>query len=192
MSVEVIAISRASMVVCPRDPECLENHYTVDVSYYRQDRLKPGCYVVGKGGRSFGFPAGTNLGYRDWRRDLSVLVLGAPPELVWDRHRKYRGKPFVELIRFVGGMGSAIGSMTSAKLHDDFRQFASMARRHYLAPHAATEASTSKVESEGMGKEQPESPILPGVNDLTWMWEVYRDFRKAFKLASNGGFVLFC
>jgi len=192
MSVKVIAISRANMVVCQGDPECLENYYTVDASYYRQDRLKPGCYVAGKGGRSFGFPAGTNLGYRDWRRHLSVLALGVPPELVWDHPRKYRGKLFAELIGFVGGMGSAIGSITSAKLHDDFRQFASMARRHYLAPQAATEASTSTVESEGMGKEQPESPILTGVNDLTWMWEVYRDFRKAFKLASNGGFVLFC
>jgi hypothetical protein len=25
-----------------------------------------------------------------------------------------------------------------------------------------------------------------------WMWEVYRDFRRALKLASDGGFILFC
>ena len=60
----------------------------------------------------------------------------------------------------LGVVGQTIGARTSAKLHADFAGFAAKARRHFLkAP------------------------------DLAWMWEVYRDFRKAFKLGSDGGFV---
>jgi len=50
----------------------------------------------------------------------------------------------------------------SAKLHGDFVAFARKARKHFTQ-----------------------------TEELAWMWDVYRDFRKAFKIASDGGFVCY-
>ena len=32
---------------------------------------------------------------------------------------------------------------------------------------------------------------FPQTEEIAWMWDVYRDFRKAFKIASDGGFVCY-
>ena len=132
MGVDIEAISRAKYVACRGDEECDEKHYGVGSYPKRRDGLKPGCYVVGKGGRSMGFGAGTYVGYNDWKRQLSRMALGVEPEEVWDAPRRFRGKPFVELIDFPDGVGPIIGPKTSAKLYADFVAFASKARKHYL------------------------------------------------------------
>jgi hypothetical protein len=56
-----------------------------------------------------------------------------------------------------GAIGSAIGSITSAKLHEDFVRYASAARRYYLAPQptpntASTSISPSRKRN-GRGRE---------------------------------------
>jgi hypothetical protein len=59
-----------------------------------------------------------------------------------------------------------MGAGTSAKLHADFAAYARTAKKYF--------ARTNRV----TGKKLP-----------AWMWETYREFRKLFKLASDGGFV---
>jgi hypothetical protein len=58
--------------------------------------------------------------------------------------------------------GQTIGPKMSAKLHGDFVAFELKARKH-----------------------------LTQTKELTWMWDVYRNFRKAFKIASDDGFVCY-
>ena len=41
--------------------------------------------------------------------------------------------------------------------------------------------------SNAIGGEQPDG----GLEDISWMWDVYRSFRRAFLLGSDGGLVRF-
>jgi len=116
----------------------------------------------------------------------------------------------VELIDFPDGVGPVIGPKTSAKLHGDFVAFATKARKHYANP---TPLESPRPPTPTTGKERVKnsnenqagldapkslaqalggSLATSGSDDLGWMQEVYDDFRSAFKLASTGGFVLFC
>jgi hypothetical protein len=96
-------------------------------------------------------------------RELCRLVLGLEWEEVCRHPRRYRAKPFVELLDFsYTSEGQTIGPRTSAKLHADFVGFAANARKHY--------------------RKHP---------DLVWMWQVYKHFRRAFRLAANSGFVCY-
>ena len=95
-----------------------------------RDGVKTGCYVPGRGGREssldFNYAA-----YDGWIRRLSLMALGVEPGEVWNHPRRFRGKPFVELITFPDTGGGAIGPITSAKLYGDFVAFAAKARRYY-------------------------------------------------------------
>ncbi len=209
MGVDVVAISKARAVACQGDEACDETHYGFGSYPKRNDGLKTGCYVVGKGGRSFGFRAGSAAGYNHWRRELSLLAVGVEPEEVWEHPRKFQGQPFVELIDFPDGVGPSIGPKTSAKLHADFVYFASKAKRHFLSPpqrKASTEQPTQAkqkprkhVQRAGLSAVEEFAEAIGGMVadaeepvDISWMWEVYRDFRRAFKLASGNGFLSFC
>jgi len=225
MGVDIIAISKAKLVTCRGGEECDDSHYGVGSPPSRRDGLKPGCYVVGKGGRSMGFRAGSYAGYSDWKRQLSLLALEVEPEVVWEHPRRFRGKPFVGLIDFPDVVGPIIGPKTSAKLYADFVALASRARRHYLTRPAGRASSSAHTElppidivtsgsarrpgsparakrhinQAGLSAAEEVAGALGGTmmgagegEDMAWMWEVYRDFRRAFKLASDGGFVAFC
>jgi hypothetical protein len=223
MGVDIIAISKAKLVACRGDEECDDSHYVVGSSPSRRDGLKPGCYIVGKGGGSMGFRAGSYAGYSGWKRQLSLLALGLTPEEVWEQPRRFRGKPFVELIDLPDVVGPIIGSKTSAKLYTDFAAFASRARRHYVTRAADTTSSAranslpTDIVAGGPARRHPSARrvkrhinqaglsaaeelvgalggTLVGAGegeDMGWMWEVYRNFRRAFKLASDSGFVAF-
>ena len=112
--------------------------------------------------------------------------------------------PFVELIDFPDGVGPTIGPTTSAKLYDDFLAFSAKAKKHFLAPSAEappkqTKRSRAKPNcnragasaAEGLAKSLGENITNRETDDRSWMWKVYRDFRRAFKLARDGGFVTF-
>jgi hypothetical protein len=128
---------------------------------------------------------------------------------IWAHPRRYRGKPFVELISMPDTFdGTAIGPLTSGKLHGDFAAFASRARQHYSQPAIRRPAGKSAEKRPGndnrsikryglasaRGLAQSLEADVCGCDeggDFKWMWQVYRDFRKAFQLAKNGGFVSF-
>ena len=206
MGLDVVAISKATRVACRGGEECDETHYGVGSYRKRRDGVKPGCYIVGNGGRSRFVTYVPYAGYSAWRRQLSLLSLGVEPEEVWEHPRRFRGKPFAELIDFPDGAGPIIGPKTSAKLYADFVAFASKAKRHYQTPSIQMPAQGSKrltaksrrhVNRAGLSSAEEVVKALGGVmqvpeeEDRTWMWEIYLGFRRGFKLASDDGFVAF-
>jgi hypothetical protein len=163
MALSIRAISKATLVNCGGvNNEAGEpcDHEEVGPMSRRQDGLKPGCYLPGMGGRTFSF----EIGYKEygaWMLQICRDALGAEWEEVCKHPRRYRGQPFLELIDIPYlSDGQTLGPRTSAKLHADVIGFAARARNHFLRPP-----------------------------DRAWMWEVYRDFRKAFKLGADAGFV---
>ena len=209
MGLDIVAVSKAVPIECKGGDACDETHFTVGYYAKRRDRLKPGCYIKGKGGQEFWFRAGSCSGYSDWKIDLCLLALGVSPEEVWQNPRRFRRKPFVELIDFPDGVSPVIGPETSAKLHNDFVSFAAKAKRHYRTAtplelpslptgtkkkkankyhenQAGLHAAKNLARALGMSLTTYES------HGLAWMQEVYSNFRRAFKVASDGGFVVFC
>ena len=147
------------------------------------------------------------MAYNAWRRHLSLLSLAVEPETVWEHPRRFRGKPFAELIDFPDASGTIIGPKTSAKLYADFLAFSSEAKKYYQTPASQMSAqeptppkATSKRSIErarGLSVVAEIAAAVGGVartpesEDLTWMWKLYLGFRRGFKLASDAGFVAF-
>jgi hypothetical protein len=114
----------------------------------------------------------------------------------------------VELIDFPDGVGPCIGPITSKKLYGDFTAFARKAKAHYANPTPPSPPSKpiskkakgkeGHINQAGLDSARSLAKALGGTtataasDELGWMREVYDDFRIAFKLASNGGFVVFC
>ncbi len=209
MGLDIVSISRARRVACRGGEECTDSHLEVSSYQNRKDGLKSGCYVKGKGGRSFGFRACSYFGYYLFRQELSLFFLGVMPQDIWDHPRRFHGNPFVELIDFPDSVGPVVGPKTSAKLASDFDQFASKFRKHILYPPESGETPTDSTFLARMKRNREKcagflnetklaralggTPLNPEeLIDFDWMWSVYRGFRRAFKLARDRGFVRFC
>ena len=166
MSLCIRVVSKAKFVDCSgyvdeEEGECCD-HKRIESFPLGQEGLKTGCYVSGKGGRSFYFEIGYS-DYAQWFDELYRMLYGIDTDGVCKKFRRHRGKPFIEFVDVLSASdGQAIGPKMSAKLHCDFVAFASKARKHFTQ-----------------------------TEELAWMWDVYRDFRKAFKIASGGGFVCY-
>lgn len=163
MSLSIRAIGKAKHIDCDGygadETECCTHDEALEFPLGRE-QLKAGCYVPGKGGKSFSFEI-SHPGYALWIRELYQMVYGLDLDAVYVKFRRHRGKPFIELLDMRSTSdGQAIGPKMAAKLHGDFVAFASKARKHFVRD-----------------KEMP------------WMWDVYRDFRRVLKIASDGGFV---
>lgn len=116
-----------------------------------------------KDGEHHAFRAGSYSGYNEWRNDLSRLMLGVPANVVWGGGA-YAGKPFYELIDFSDCEG-IIGPVVAAKLARDF--------------------------AEHQGKADAYQDQEGGETYSDYWREKYADWRKAFELAADGGFVYF-
>jgi hypothetical protein len=166
MSLCIRVASKAKFVYCSgyvdeEEGECC-NHKRIESFPLGQEGLKTGCYVPGKGGRSFYFEISYS-DYAQWFNELYRMLYGVDLEGVCGQFRRYRSKPFIEFVDVpCSSDGQTIGPKMSAKLHGDFVTFAHKARKHFTQ-----------------------------TEELTWMWDVYRDFRKTFKIASDGGFVCY-
>lgn len=168
MGLSIRALSKATHVVCdgnavPGDSDGDAcDHETAQSFPLGREGLKCGCYVHGKGGREFSFELNCG-GYARWFDELYLLLYEVDANGVDRLFRRHRGKPFVEFVDVpCTSDGQTIGPKMCAKLHGDFVAFAVKARKH-----------------------------LTRSEDLAWMWEVYRDFRKAFKIGSEGGLVCY-
>ena len=167
MGLSIRAISRARFVECDgwADEEAGEScDHDAQVGSFplRREGLKPGCYVPGKGGRSFSFEIGYS-DYARWFDELYGMLYEVDANSVYRDVRRYRSKPFVEFVDVPSSSdGPTIGPKMAVKLHADFAAFARKAKRHFTQ-----------------------------TEDRAWMWEIYKDFRKAFKIASDGGFVCY-
>jgi hypothetical protein len=180
MGFDIIAVSKAERIRCSGGDECDDTHWPVGRSIKHRNGLKSGCYITGSGGKDIGFCL-SYTAYGDWANELSMLALGVPRDEVLRHRRRYRGKPFVELIDFPDADNAAIGPKTAGKLHADFVTFAAKAKKHFVRRRAALGTLDRK-------RHRNDSTDT----DIDWMWDVYRDFRSAFKLARNDGFVTFC
>lgn len=109
------------------------------------------------------FRAGSYGGYNYWRKMLAEMV-GKTPEQIWEKPEEHKGTPFFELINFSDCEGF-IGPKTSAKLYQDF------------VDHDEQADEFSKT----MGEEG------------AWSFkDKYDNWKEAFKVASEGGAVIFC
>ena len=213
VGIGITGMSKAKRVACSGEyiegeyDVCLETHFTIDPLSRRRGGVKPGCYMVDRGGRTFDLEFGY-AAYDGWIRRLSLLALGVEPEEVWQHRRRFRGKPFVELITFPDAGGGAIGPVASAKLYGDFVAFAPRATRYYAmsAPDVFNPPLTSKplVKDKahrnriGLSEVVELTETLGGGEfawsegeNLDWMRDSYRDFRRAFRLAKDDGLVVF-
>jgi hypothetical protein len=160
MALSIRAISKATAVECDGGEDCPDEHFEIGYFPLEAEGLQPGCHVAGKGGRSFSFEIGYSH-YARWFDELYRLVFGVDANEVCKDFDRYRGRPFVEFVAIPSTSdGPTIGPITSAKLHADFVAWAAKARKHFTQDE-----------------------------ERAWMWDVYRDFRKLFKIASDGGFV---
>jgi hypothetical protein len=132
----------------------------------RLDDRKPGVYKEERGSRRFGFRAGSYTGYGEWRELLCQYVHEVKIEEVWEHTKKWAGKPFIELIDFPDNEGT-IGPETSAKLAKDFADW-----------------------DERLKEKSGKAPA-GGFDQGNWWHMRYKDWRKAFELAADGGFVTF-
>ena len=213
MGIGITGISKAALLPCTggeeNDPECAEEHITVDTPGRGKgkDAVKPGCYVPGRGGREYSLEF-NYAAYDGWIRRLSLMALGVEPREAWNHSRRFRGKPFVELIAFPDTGGGAIGPITSAKLYGDFVAFAPGAKRYFATStpnvftppqfDARTGKDTAQRKRMGLSAVVELTQSLFGSEfewdegkNLDWMWESYREFQRALRLVRNAGIVVF-
>jgi hypothetical protein len=127
--------------------------------------MSPGTYYESAETREYDFRAGSYSGYGAYRRMLSECFLGASPEEVWRNQSIYRGQPFYEQVNFSDCEGF-IGPEFSAKLAEDYEEGRDQ-WYEYL-------------------KESGEAP-----SEIEYYMARYDNWTKAFKVASEGGFVWF-
>ncbi len=214
MGIGITGLSKAKLVPCTGAyddddgyDECAEKHTTVDPPGRGKgkDAVKEGCYVPGPGGRECSLDF-SYIAYDGWIRRLSLMALGVEPREVWAHPRRYRGNPLVELITFPDAGGGVIGPITAARLYEDFVAFAPRARRYFATSKpnvfpAARPATRSAGDGShgkriGLANLSRLTRALFGSDlawdegeDLHWMWDSYRQFRRALRLAKNDGFV---
>ena len=210
MGLETIAISKAKWLRrwCNEDDDSADSVYYVGTTDFRRDGMKCGVYGVGKGGRTFDGWDGPYSIYNEWRRELCLLALGVEPEEVWSHPRRFRGKPFVELIDFPDSGNCCIGPKTSAKLYRDFVAFAAKAKKHFIerSPALAPPVRVA-VDRRNLKTYRHQQVGLVHVTrfvreiggrlaagdpeDRRWMLEAYHLFRGSFRTASDGGLVFY-
>jgi|LakMenEpi03Aug12_release.lakeMendotaPanAssembly.Ray.scaffolds.fasta_scaffold13684_9 hypothetical protein len=127
--------------------------------------MVPGTYYQSPKTEEYDFKAGSYSGYSAYRRMLSECFLGALPEEVWSNQSIYRGQPFYEQVNFSDCEGF-IGPEFSAKLAEDYEE----------------------------GRDQWYEYLKESGEGANWVelhMARYDNWTKAFKVASDGGFVWF-
>jgi len=201
---DIEAISRAERVagrhsddVCEEEGHCL-----IGSCRKRLDGHKPGCYV--KRGKSFDFWASYG-GYDTWINDLCAIILGVSADEVSSQPRRFKQQPFFELITLPFANDVGIGPTTSAKLNLDFAKHAAKAKRGFqqIASECQQQSTAGKRKlkkshplaavhaiAKAVGGTVSGGADDSGALEWEWKWQLYRDFRRAFKMASDNGFVI--
>jgi hypothetical protein len=205
MGIEIVGFSWASHVARRHsDRRCeLDEHYVVGPECKLLDGYKPGCYEPGV---RFDFYV-SYAAFDTWQQALSLVVLGVPASEVVENESRFAGQPFVELIAFPYGNDVGIGPITSAKLYRDcvknstkvkagFQQLANQAakrsrkERTRPARKKSRTATIAEALAEALGGTALGGDADPNASCWEWKWKLYRDFRKAFKLAKDDGLVI--
>ncbi len=206
MGIDISGLSKACRVAKRHSDEICDKEDHYPVSNYRKllDGLKSGCYVCD--GKSF-YLGITYIGFDNWRDALSLIVYGVPAQEVFDNPKRFKGRPFVELVTLPFTNNIGIGPTTSAKLYEDFTKHSARVKRGFqlLAAEAVSQRGKRKkhrptLESDGSKAVKLIANAIGGVATMgdhdpnsinwEWKWKIYRDFRRAFKLACDDGIVL--
>lgn len=205
MGIDITGFSKARRIVGRHSDETCdeEAHYPVrDRKLF--DGGKPGCYVAD--GRRYYFYI-SYAGFDTWQNALSLIFHGVPANEVQEHPKQFKGQPFVDMIAFPVSNDVGIGPKTAAKLYSDFAKHATKAKKGFqqIAAEAASRKTKRKKRPAksrsytanlaysltkalgGMtvgGDDDPESVAWE------WKWQIYRDFRRALKLACDDGLVL--
>jgi len=190
MGLDITAISEVEPIEIPEGIELWSNEYYdweadqalpggvwnlyQSNNFPEQGEGLPNGAVVATG-EEFGHRAGSYSGYNEWRRLLARAALGMSDEEVWNKVDSgvgYNEIPFGELINFSDADG-VIGPVASQKLYDDFvkyeEQIMKKLDRFYL-----------KFEDYEIDGET-----------YDWFKHKYKDWKEAFRIASNNGAVIF-
>ncbi len=122
---------------------------------------KSGLYQFTPASRQHNFRVGPYSYYDWWREQLRRFALGVTPATVWKNPRRFKGKPFVQLIDF-SDVGGRIGAQVASALAEDFRSYRGRAKRF--------------------------ADSLEDGDD--WL-EVYGDFARGMRLAAQDGILEF-
>ena len=190
MGLDITAISEVEPIEIPEDIELWSNEYydwEADQSlpggvwnlyqsnnFPEQGEGLPNGTVVAMG-EEFGHRAGSYSGYNEWRRLLARAALGMSDEEVWnkiDSGVSYSEVPFGELINFSDADG-VIGPIASQKLYNDFVKY--------------EEPIMKKLDRFYLKFEDYE---IDG-ETYDWFNFKYKDWKEAFRIASNNGAVIF-
>jgi hypothetical protein len=117
-------------------------------------------------GEFLSFRAGGYGGYNRFRDLLSRVIIGSTAEEVWEDPEKFKDRPFYQLINFSDCEG-CIGPEVSARLYRDF------------------------VENEEKFVESLTTLKIYVDLDVDWMKASYSNWKRAFELAKDHGFVHF-
>ncbi len=183
MGLDISAFKKVELIDCvydeddePIDPntrEPIDYHITAYVNSDYPERAEgvkhKGAYNAAD---SLSFRAGSYSGYNAWRNELAKMA--GYPEIPVDRYNtgnvqmrsdysawKAESGPFWEMISFSDCEG-VIGTAVSAKLAKDFAEFDQKAK-----DHDATLAHRD------------------------WFYHLYQEWRLAFEMAADAGFVVF-
>lgn len=205
MGYDIEAISRADRVSGRHSDDVCEDegHCLIGSCRKRLDGRKPGCYL--KRGKSYGFCASYG-GYDTWINDLSTIILGVSADEVGGQPRRFKQQPFFELITLPFANDVGIGPTTSAKLNQDFAKHAAKAKRGFqqIAREAQEQRKAGKKKltkrshplaavhaiAVALGGTVTGGADDSGASAWEWKWQLYREFRRAFKMASDDGFVV--
>ena len=141
--------------------------------FTEQSEGLPDSPVVNQG-EQYSFRAGSYSGYGEWRDLLSKLALGIGAKDLWDKvdDGGYGEIPFSEHINFSDADG-VIGPVASKKLYNDYvryeKDIMNMLDRFYL---------------------KFEDTDIDG-DTYTWFKIKYKDWKEAFRIASDNGAVIF-
>lgn len=115
-------------------------------------------------GESHGFRAGSYSGYNRFRNLLCQVMVGGSDQDVWRDPQMFKERPFFELINFSDCEGT-IGPAVSAKLYQDFVDN----EEQFLKSTVVTQDQL----------------------DREWVKTCYSNWKRAFELAKDHGFVSF-
>jgi hypothetical protein len=205
MGIDITGFSKARRIVGRHPDETCdeEEHYPVsDRKLF--DGGKPGCYV--EDGRRYYFGI-SYAGFDTWQNALSLIFHNVPASEVQDHQKRLKGQPFVDMIAFPVSNDVGIGPKTAATLFNDFSKHATKAKNGFqrLSAEAAAQRSKRKkrpAKSRSYTANQAYS-LTKALGGMTvggdddpesvawkWKWQLYRDFRRALKLACDDGLVL--
>jgi hypothetical protein len=167
MGLSIYAISKIKLSGNIIDDEPTDKDINVyPGTFNRIAGLEVGLYQATNESNEHDFHAGSYSTYNWFRRNLSTAIFGVAPEKIWENNDAYEGRPFFELIEFSDCDG-LIGPEVSKKLHEDFETHRSSMIKFCL------------------------ENFIDDDHSYDYTMDLYNNFSTAFKIASNGGLVLF-